>query len=109
MKFWRSVLFCTLVAAFVQAADPKLAQKSFQEGLRFEEGSQWKKAETAFTSAIQADPGQLTYFLHRAHARIQLADYAHALEDAGAAMRLNPGSAEAFQLRGDIYAKQDEP
>src|SRR5579862_5243530 len=82
------------------AADPKLAEKPFKDGLRFEQDKQWKEAEAAFSEAIQLNPSGALYYLHRAHVRFTTGDYPHALEDAGTTVRLDPGNGEAYQLLG---------
>src|SRR5665213_540586 len=78
------------------AANPKQAEKSFKEGLRLEEASQWKEAEAAFSDAILNDPNGAAYYVHRARVRYFAADYPHALEDAGSATRLDPNNGAAI-------------
>src|ERR1700684_3029658 len=73
-------------------SNPKKAEKSFKEGLRLEEANQWKEAEAAFSEAILADPNSAAYFIHRGRVRSFTGDYPHALEDAGAATRLEPNN-----------------
>src|SRR3984893_319829 len=97
-------VLCFACAAVLPAANPK-AQKAFREGLRFEAASQWKEAEQAYSDAIQNDPEDPLSYQHRAKVRYALADYRHALEDADRVVRFEPGSAEAYQLRGDAYRK----
>src|SRR5665213_2902061 len=91
------------------AANPKQAEKSFKEGLRLEEASQWKEAEAAFSDAILNDPNGAAYYVHRARVRYFAADYPHALEDAGSATRLDPNNGEAFLLLGDIDDRMKTP
>jgi len=71
------------------AANPKLAQKAFSDGLHYEEISQWKPAEQAFSEAIANDPANAAYYLHRGKARFALADYQNSIEDGAAGLRLN--------------------
>src|ERR1700679_1849186 len=98
-RFW----FLTVVALSAAfAANPKQAEKSFKEGLRLEAANQWKEAEAAFSEAIQADPNSAASYIHRGRVRFFTADYPHALQDAGAAKRLEPNNGEASLLLGDI-------
>src|ERR1700727_984280 len=91
------------------ASNPKQAEKSFKEGLRLEEASQWKEAEAAFSEAILADPNGAAYYFHRARVRFYTGDYSHALDDAGSATRLEPNNGEAFRLLGDIEDRMKSP
>src|SRR5271156_1339920 len=102
--FGFALLFC--FAGSVLASDPKQAEKPFKDGLRYEQNSQWKEAEAAFSEAIQLNPDSALYFLHRARVRFSNGDYPHALEDATAATRLEPSNGEAFQLLGNIDVQQ---
>ena len=95
-----ALLFC--LAGVVLAADPKQAEKPFKDGLRYEQNSQWKEAEAAYSEAIQLNPSSGLYYLHRARVRSSSGDSRHALEDASAASRLEPNNGEAFQLLGNI-------
>src|SRR5579863_1476431 len=83
-------------------SNPKQAEKSFKEGLRLEEANQWKEAETAYSEAIQNDPNSAAAYFHRARVRYFSGDYLHAVEDAGAATRIEPNNGEVFQLLGDL-------
>ncbi len=84
------------------AANPKQAEKSFKEGLRLEQASQWKEAEAAYSEAIQADPDSAAYYFHRARVRFFAGDYPQALEDAESATRLDPKDGVSFKLLGDL-------
>lgn len=91
------------------ASNPKLAEKSYKEGLKLEEASQWKEADAAYTQAIQEQPTVADYFVHRARVRLYVGDFQHALEDAGSATRLDAKDAEAFRLLGDIDDRMRNP
>ncbi len=113
----RCRLWClTLVAlslgappAGLAAVNPKLAEKSFREGLRLEEANQWKEAEAAYSEAILADPNGAAYYFHRARVRFFAGDYPQALEDAGSATRLEPKNGDAFLLLADIDGRMKNP
>src|SRR5258708_26872784 len=92
---------CFAAITSMSASNPK-AQKAFKDGLRYEAIAQWKEAEKAYSEAILSDSADARSYQHRAKLRYALADYPHALEDADAFVRMQPGSAEAYQLRGDI-------
>ncbi len=105
MRTCRLLLLVFAGLAAAMATDPKQAEKPFKDGLRFEQDSQWKEAEAAYSEAIQLNPSSVLYHLHRARVRFSSSDYSHALEDATAATRLEPTNGEAFQLLGDIDGK----
>ncbi|MFZ0337138.1 MAG: hypothetical protein WAL45_03840, partial [Terracidiphilus sp.] len=84
----------------LSAANLKQAEKSFKEGLRLEQASQWKEAEGSFSEAIQADPNSAAYYFHRARVRFFAGDYPQALEDAGSATRLDSKDGVSFKLLG---------
>src|SRR5580658_8504557 len=97
------LLFLVFAAAgVVLASDPKQAEKPFKDGLRYEQNSQWKEAEAAYSEAIQLNPASALYYLHRARVRSAHGDAPRALEDATAAARLEPKNSEAFQLLGHL-------
>src|SRR5258708_20024358 len=92
---------CFAAITSMSASNPK-AQKAFKDGLRYEAISQWKEAEKAYSEAILSDPADAPSYQHRAKVRFALTDYQHALEDADAFLKMQPGTVDGYQLRGDI-------
>src|SRR5712691_9456975 len=95
---------CFAAATTLLASNPK-AQKAFKDGLRYESITQWKEAEKAYSEAIQNDPADAPSYHHRAKVRYALGDFPHALEDADAFLKMQPASADGYQLRGDIHRR----
>ncbi len=111
----RRLLFVVLANVFLAslataaASDPKLAEKPYKDGLRFEQDGQWKEAEAAYSQAIELNPDSALYHLRRARVRLSVGDAAHALDDATAATHLDPNNGEAFQLLGNIDTQLKTP
>src|SRR5689334_21181753 len=96
------------IAVTLSAANPKQSERAFRDGLRHEQGGRWAEAEKAYSEALQYDPGNAEAYLHRARVRLHNNDFQHAVDDASALINLQPGSGEAYQLRGDIYRKMPD-
>ncbi len=47
-----SMVSLVLAGVALAASDPKEAEKPYKDGLRFEQDSQWKEAEAAYSQAI---------------------------------------------------------
>ena len=104
-----SSLVLSLALAWSSPASNPTAQKAFREGLRQEAAGRWKEAEQAYTQAIQNDAGDASFYQHRAKVRSLEGDQQHALEDCTRAIRLLPGDAPGYQVRGDVYRALSEP
>src|SRR5208282_448447 len=102
-------LLLPLALVSTSLASNPTAQKAFREGLRYEAAGQWKEAEKAYTQAIQNDTGDASFYQHRAKVRSLEGDQPHALEDSTRAIRLLPGEAQGYQVRGDVYRALSEP
>jgi lipoprotein NlpI len=59
----------------------------------------------AIKSGLHSQLNQATLFAHRGRARLELGDHHGAVQDFGAALELNPGSAMAHNERGRAYHK----
>src|SRR5579871_1587810 len=98
------LLFVALAFASSSIASSPKAEKAFRQGQRQEAAGQWKEAEASYSAAIQDDPSDVVFYLHRAKARTELGDPQHALDDLNQAVRLSPHDPNVFELRGEAYA-----
>ncbi len=93
----------------VLASDPKQAEKSFKDGLRYEQNSQWKEAEAALLGSHSAQSRQRALLPAPGARPLFRWRLSHALEDATAASALGTHNGEAFQLLGDIDVQLKNP
>ncbi len=56
-----------------------------------------------YSKAIQLNPSNAVYFGNRAFAHIKLEEYGSAVEDATAAIDLDPNYVKGYYRRGDSY------
>src|SRR5579885_2885270 len=101
------LLSILLVAASARAADPKKAQREYENGLRYEQAGKMQEAVWSFSQSLAAEPTGQAY-LHRAKAELSLSATAKAIDDLSRAIGMDPKDPEAWRMRGELYAKQNE-
>jgi tetratricopeptide (TPR) repeat protein len=101
----RQLLFSVACVAFISSTG--LAQQTADEYLRLgNEQLQQKKFEEAarnYSECIRLVPKSPTCYLNRGIARYIGIGYGLALEDFNVVIALDPASAKAFRLRGQVY------
>jgi len=66
----------------------------------------YDRAVRAFTQEIERQPQQINHYLGRAYCYLLMLQKEKALADVKRALLINPNSATALQLRGDMYAME---
>jgi tetratricopeptide (TPR) repeat protein len=92
------------LAVWAFAADPKKAQREYEEGVRLEQAGRWQEAYDAFSRSLDSDPTAQAY-LHRAKTQLALDLPAKAVDDLTEALRLEPKNPDALRWRSETYDK----
>jgi len=82
-----------------------IATSCYQRGLRQLNHQEFDAARADFDQVIALNPHGDAYY-QRARAYVGLGDHQNAIADLNKAIELQPNRGEAYELRGDAYAKQ---
>ena len=66
-------------------------------------------AQAAFTTALAAQPEYVPAHLGQARLAASTGNFPQALAQVDSALRISPGDADAWQLKGDILRAQEQP
>ncbi len=83
------------------------AHRSWQQGVKYAQVADWRRAEAAFLAAAQASPGDSLFLLNLANARMKLGSLDAALADAMAALALDPASHVGRDLAAACLKQQN--
>src|SRR5574340_1041228 len=91
-----------------QGVDTKgmTAEQWFQKGIEFEDNNQFNNAIAAYDKAIELDPKNAGgVYNNRAILYKNLGEHKKALSDITQSIKLNPNNCNAYDTKGNIYAK----
>ncbi len=106
---WRRLMGIGLLMAAIGWGAPVFAQKSADDLLKnaqaaFERG-QAREALKLVRQAVEVDPANTQALYFSGRLRESLHEYTGAIEDFGAMLKLQPGAANVYQLRGAAHFK----
>jgi len=83
--------------------DPKLALEAKERGNEAFKNSQFPKAVSCYTEAIERDPTNAPYYSNRAAAYMKLADFGYAFKDCEKCLELDPTFVKAYKRLAVIH------
>jgi len=86
----------------------KSATEWFAEANELFVDEQFEEAGESYDKAIELDPTNARYYLHRASNKIKLEDYLEAIPDCEKSLELKPDQHKPWERKGTAYFEMDE-
>jgi tetratricopeptide (TPR) repeat protein len=94
---------------FAQTAD-EIAKSDafFQQGIKFEDNGDYRKAIQSYTEVIKIRPNRPNAWFNRGNCYYAIGNYQQSVKDLSEAVRINPTDAEAYDLLGGAYLQLNQ-
>ncbi len=104
------VLLLIPLTLMLAGCPPKLSEyeRLVRDGTDYFETGDYKRAEEAFSKALELKPGEPGTLVNRGNARMMLGDLEGAMRDYNAAIRVDPELAHAYANRGILRDKNGD-
>jgi len=86
----------------------KTAKDCFAEANELFVDEQFEEAGKLYDKAVELDPNNHRYYLHRASNHIKLQNYLDAIPDCEKSLELEPDQHKAWERKGTAYFEMDE-